>query len=46
MASWVRVRLQDDQAIGRPIDRQFRHGMRAEGEEWCDVQINIRQTNT
>ena len=46
MGSWVRVRLRDDQAIRRPIDRLFRHGMQAERGEWYDAQIDTWQTNT
>ena len=46
MGSWVRIRLPDDQAIGMPVDRPFRHGKIVEGGEWYDARTDTWQTNT
>ena len=46
MGSWVCVHLRDDQAIRKPIGRQFHHGMQVERGEWYDARIDIWQTNT
>ena len=46
MESWVCIRLPDDQAIRRPVDRPFHHGKQVEGGEWYDAWTDTWQTNT